>query len=179
MLAEDMGLTARFVAADVYDASAALEATYDIVYTGVGALCWLPNIERWAAVVHTLLRPGGRLYLYESHPTEWIFDDAGNVSEHYFTPPAGFVEAGTVVYAAAANAQTAAMQMVQWNHPLGAVVTALARAGLRIDELRELDRTIVSRLPGLIRDDDGFFTGPPERPSLPLMYVLRATRSDD
>jgi len=35
----------------------------DLVYTGVGALCWLPDIRRWARIVASLLRPGGRLFM--------------------------------------------------------------------------------------------------------------------
>lgn len=38
---------------------------FGLVYTGIGALCWLPDIRRWAQVVGALLRPGGRLFLRE------------------------------------------------------------------------------------------------------------------
>ncbi len=58
-LATELGLDATFVVSDVYDAPQALERTFDIVYTGIGALCWLPDIPRWARVVRDLLRPGG------------------------------------------------------------------------------------------------------------------------
>jgi SAM-dependent methyltransferase len=72
-LAREIGVDARFVTADVYDATAALDGRrFDIVYTGVGALCWLPDMERWAKVVCDLLRPGGQLYLFEFHPLRWI-----------------------------------------------------------------------------------------------------------
>lgn len=58
--------TARFVAADVYDASQALDRqTFNIVYTGMGALCWLPDLTRWAQVAASLVAPGGFLYLAE------------------------------------------------------------------------------------------------------------------
>lgn len=40
---------AAFVTADVYDAAEAVPDTaYDIVYTGIGALNWLPDLKRWA-----------------------------------------------------------------------------------------------------------------------------------
>jgi hypothetical protein len=45
------------------------------VYTGIGALCWLPDIRRWAAVVAALLRAGGRLFCREGHPMLWTLDD--------------------------------------------------------------------------------------------------------
>ncbi len=36
------------------------------LYTGVGALCWLPNVANWARVVADLIRPGGRLFIREA-----------------------------------------------------------------------------------------------------------------
>src|SRR4051794_13740348 len=43
------GLEARFVDADVYDAPQALDGErFDIVYTGLGALNWLPDVAAWA-----------------------------------------------------------------------------------------------------------------------------------
>ncbi|MEV0425103.1 class I SAM-dependent methyltransferase [Micromonospora sp. NPDC050495] len=59
-LAAQIGVTtARFVTADVYDAVQALDGrTFDIVYTGFGALCWLPDIDRWARTAADLVAPG-------------------------------------------------------------------------------------------------------------------------
>ncbi len=48
---------------------------FDLVYTGIGALCWLPDVQRWAGVVAALLRPGGRLFMREGHPVLWAIDD--------------------------------------------------------------------------------------------------------
>lgn len=49
--------------------------TFDLVYTGVGALCWLPDVARWARVAAALLRPGGRLFIREDHPMLWSLDE--------------------------------------------------------------------------------------------------------
>jgi SAM-dependent methyltransferase len=38
----------RFVQSDVYQALDAVGGDFDLVYTGVGALNWLPDIKRWA-----------------------------------------------------------------------------------------------------------------------------------
>ena len=48
---------------------------YDVVYTGVGALCWIPDIRGWARVIEELLRPGGRLFMREAHPVLWTLDE--------------------------------------------------------------------------------------------------------
>jgi SAM-dependent methyltransferase len=100
-LAAEIGVDARFVTADVYDALEALGGrTFDIVYTGVGALCWLPDMTRWAKVIFDLLQPGGELYLYEFHPLKWIFGetDSPEILDAYFTSVEGF-RLGGVTYA--------------------------------------------------------------------------------
>ena len=68
-LARDCGVDARFVLGDVHDAPALLGEQFDVVYTGVGSLCWLPDVRRWAAAAAACVRPGGLLYLHEVHPT--------------------------------------------------------------------------------------------------------------
>ena len=51
--------TCSFVESDVYDAASALGGEqFDLVFTGIGALCWLPSISRWAAAVAALLKTG-------------------------------------------------------------------------------------------------------------------------
>ena len=51
-----------------------LEGTADLVYTGRGALPWMMDINAWARVVERLLRPGGKLYVFEGHPLDWVWD---------------------------------------------------------------------------------------------------------
>ena len=76
-LAAATGADATFVQSDVYAAADVLGAgAFDLVYTGIGALCWLPDIRRWAGVVAALLRPGGRLFIREGHPMLWTIDGA-------------------------------------------------------------------------------------------------------
>ena len=71
-LAAATGVDVDFVESDLYGAPEALGTErFDLVYTGIGAICWLPEIRRWANVVATLLRPGGRLFMREGHPVLW------------------------------------------------------------------------------------------------------------
>jgi SAM-dependent methyltransferase len=177
-LAAEIGVHARFVTSDVYDAPEAVGGhTFDIVYTGVGALCWLPDMTQWAKVVFELLRPGGELYLYEFHPLKWIFGEADRpeILDTYFPPPEG-VALGGVTYAAAKTTSASDTTTIQWNHSLGEVVTALAEAGLHVLSLRELDGDVVRQWPMMVRGVDRMYRMPPGTASLPLMYVLRAIR---
>ncbi len=88
-LAERAGADIRYVQATVDDALAVLEpASFDLVFTGIGALCWLPDIRRWASVVAGLLRPGGRLLNHGIARLRVGDPEAGPFSERYVFPDA-------------------------------------------------------------------------------------------
>jgi len=173
-IAERAGIDADFVAADVYDAPDALGGRrFDVVYTGLGALNWLPDLERWAHVVRRLLNPGGRLYLVEFHPfVATLADEELSVAYPYFhTEPLEFDDPGTY---ADLTAQTTHNRSQEWNHGFAEVLTAILGAGLQIELLHEHDHTLFQRWPFLERRDDGTYHLPADRPSLPLMYSLIA-----
>lgn len=176
-LARELDLDARFVVSDVYDAPTALGRTFDVVYTGIGALTWLPDIPRWARVVRDLLRPGGVLYLVETHPLSDVFgDDDLQVRYPYFHgEPIHDDSPGT--YAMSEGPAFATNVTISWIHPLSRVIGALLDAGLTLDRLTEHPFTVFERWPFLTRDDQGRYWLPPEIPALPLLYSLRATRT--
>ncbi|MEV5436663.1 class I SAM-dependent methyltransferase [Streptomyces sp. NPDC052682] len=179
-LAADLGLgpeRAAFVTADVYDAAEAVpEESYDIVYTGVGALCWLPDLTRWARTAASLVAPGGFLYLAEFHPLADILDDetGSRITHDYFARDA-WVEDTPGTYAAQ-DAATRHNRRVEWQHPLGEVVSALAAAGLRLEFLHEHDVSLFRRF-GCFEVRDGYYRYPADRPRIPLMYSLRAAKA--
>lgn len=72
--AQVLELAADWHRCDILQAPAALDASADLVYTGKGALCWMTDLAAWASVVARLLVPGGRLFIYESHPLDWVWD---------------------------------------------------------------------------------------------------------
>ncbi|MGW2489340.1 class I SAM-dependent methyltransferase [Streptomyces sp. NPDC001606] len=167
---------AAFVTSDVYDAAAAVpEPSYDIVYTGLGALCWLPDIRRWAETAASLVAPGGFLYLAEFHPITESLDDAtgSRIVRDYFSRDAQvYDEPGTYADRSAATVHN---RSVEWQHTLGDVVSALAAAGLRIEFLHEHPVSVFQRFENFeVRD--GFHRFPADRPEIPLMYSLRAAK---
>lgn len=181
-LARDLGLPpdrAAFVAADVHDAAEAVpDSSYDIVYTGVGALNWLPDIDRWAETAASLVAPGGFLYLAEFHPLTDCLDDAtgSRIVHDYFSRDA-WVDETPGTYADF-DAPTVHNRSVEWQHPVGNVVSALAAAGLRIEFLHEHDASLFARFTALERQSDGCYRFPAERPRIPLMYSIKATRPE-
>ncbi|MFF8895947.1 class I SAM-dependent methyltransferase [Streptomyces lydicus] len=168
---------AAFVAADVYDAAEAVpDDAYDIVYTGIGALNWLPDLERWADTAASLVAPGGFLYLAEFHPLcDALDDETGSRIVHDYFSRDAWVDEMPGSYTDF-DAQTVNNRSVEWQHPIGEVVSALAGAGLRLEFLHEHDMTMFQRFGALRRADDGFYRFPGDRPRVPLMYSLRASR---
>jgi SAM-dependent methyltransferase len=182
-LATELGLAdaAKFVHANLYDALAAVAEphNFDMVFVTWGALCWLPDIRRWAAIVAGFLRPGGSLYLAEGHPAIMGLDDAVPQTNGYpgFWQPYFHSEAMALDDAtdyADASATITNSKTYQWIHPLGSVVTALIGAGLRIDWLHEHDGVSWQAFKCLTRSADGLYRWP-DKPWLPLAYSLLAT----
>jgi SAM-dependent methyltransferase len=174
-LAADLGLSedrARFVVSDVYDAPAALGGErFDVVHTGAGALVWLPDLTRWARVVAELLAPGGLLHLWEFHPlTDVLADDGRTLAYDYFDATGRTFDFPHTYTDGPALTHTVT---VQWQHPLGEVVTALAAAGLRVRSLTESPTIPYRRYPVLRRTPAGY-AFPPGHPGVPLTYTLLA-----
>lgn len=175
-LAADIGIAdrARFVAADVYEAVERLGAgAFDLVYTGAGALMWLPDIARWAETVAGLLRPGGRLYLAEFHPLTDVLDD-----DHGVTAARDYFGRGARTYDSPGtytdwDAETHHNTATEWHHTLGDIVTAVAQAGLRVEFVRERAEIPFQRYGALVADGDRF-RYPDGAPRMPLMYSLSA-----
>jgi SAM-dependent methyltransferase len=182
-LATDTELDGDFVAADVYEAAGALGGErFDIVYTGLGAINWLPDLPAWAAVVASLLRDGGFLYLSEFHPFTWVFgDDDLTIEYDYFHDPEGvsFDEEEQGSYADL-SAKTSHNATREWAHPLADVLGAVLGAGLGLELYNEHDYTLFPRWPHLEVDRDRprgeIYCQPEGTPHLPLMFSLRARR---
>lgn len=176
-VADRAGIDADFVAGDVYDAPALVGGrTFDVVYTGFGAITWLPDIRRWARVMAELANPGGLLYVAEFHPIHHVFGDDELTVEHpYFRDgPQRWDEPGTY---ADLDARTTANVTYEWTHGLGDVITAIVDAGLVIELLHEFDHTLFPRWPFLVHDPQArAYRTPDGMPSLPLMFTVRARK---
>jgi SAM-dependent methyltransferase len=180
-LAADVGLPATFVQSNLYDAPAALEGEFDIVYTSRGVLGWLPDIEGWARVAAHFVRPGGTFYLTEIHPVEQVFEDEGvapgelRLAYPYWShaDPITFDVVGSYADRAA---PTDGLREHGWSHALGEVVTALIDAGLRIDFLHEFP-FVDWPVDFLVEGADGRWRLPEDsKGQLPLFYSIRATK---
>ena len=134
----ETGLPTRFIAADVYDLPAGLtQGQFDLVYTGGGAIVWLPELTHWAETIAAALRPGGQFVLWEEHPLAGCLtleEDRLQVISDYFGRSTPFQDQGWRHFKGGDAAQET---KYEFSWPLGDVLTALAQAGLRLERLEE------------------------------------------
>ena len=191
-LAGQIGVAdATFVQANVYDAPTVITGKFDVIYTGIGALCWLPDIRGWAKVVASLLKPGGFVYLYEGHPILWAVDMEREgtdlvINAPYFETekPNEWTDDQTYVDGPRLTMRTT----YEWNHGIGEIVTALIDAGMRLDFLHEHKAIAWQALPWMVPSEavpdsavrhvarTQWSLPESQRDLLPLMYSLKATR---
>lgn len=182
-LAARAGGDVTFVEGDVYDAVGLLGgARFDLVYTGIGAICWLPDIRRWAEVVAGLLRPGGRLFMREGHPMlSTISDPRADgllVVEYPYFESAGVTFHEETSYSGSGTLTSP--DAVGFSHGLGEIFTALQQAGLRVTGLEEHREAPWNPLGDAVEpspDWPGEYVLKAGRDRLPFTFTLQAVKT--
>lgn len=126
--ADQLGAACRYIAAAVPGVPLT-SGCADLVYTGKGALIWMPDLNGWAREVARLLRPSGHLFVFEAHPAVilWGWDeDQPRIREdrNYFAR-------------SHVNDTFPARGATEWQWTLGQIVTVVAATGLEILHLGE------------------------------------------
>jgi SAM-dependent methyltransferase len=178
-LRDELRLDARFIEANVYDVPKVLGEEFDLVYSSRGVLCWLSDMEEWARVVARSLRPGGSLYLLDSHPILNALEErpAGLWSfEHPY-----FHEVEPTRWAAGGPDYSDPTHMnehstLEWAWALSEIVSAVLAAGLRLELLHEHEHGFFRHFPSMTADDGRTFRVPGHAGRLPLLFSLRARR---
>lgn len=174
-LAQVCGTDTRFLRSDVYDLPNQLHEKFDMVFTSYGTIGWLPDINRWAAVVNHFLKPGGSFVFAEFHPFIWSFDDDFNgIAYDYFNSDA--------IEETEENSYTDSKEKVEtentsWNHGLGEVISALLNQGLQIKHFSEYDYSPYNCFRHTIEFEPGKFRIEKFKKRVPMVYALRAVKA--
>ena len=180
-IAADAGVEVDYVHANVYDAVEAVQGRrFDVVYTGKGALCYLPDLEHWARVVRDLLKPGGALYVVEFHPLLNAMrpvslpgeSDDLIIRADYLEGRGPIAHDSTVTYTG--DAVPGRQRSYEWMHGLGEVVTTLAATGFHVTSLRESEVLQWPRWPRMKQTAEGWWRLPDDAPRIPLLFALKA-----
>ena len=173
---------ARFVVSEVAHAVEALDGEqFDIIYTGRGALCWLPDLNQWASVCAALLKPGGLLYLEETTPMANVMDVEQGPDGPQFvakfdafsTQPSSEIGEGSYAFRDWPGEKTTHC----WEYRYDTIISALLNAGLRLELLQERDELFFNPWQDVLE---------PSRPNywrlkegivrIPLSFTLRAVK---
>jgi SAM-dependent methyltransferase len=147
---------------DLLEAPPELDGTADMVYTGRGALCWIMEIAAWSRTVARLLKPGGRLYVFEGHPLDWVWDHTASELRidpqppfgDYFSQTASVEKGWPETYIPAASVpptnEQATKHERQWT--LGRILNSLVEVGLRLERFEEYPEQYWDQFPNLAKD---------------------------
>lgn len=178
-LQQELGLSATFLQANVYELPGILKGQFEIVYTSRGVLCWLRDLEEWARVAAHFMRPGGILYLLESHPFSHVMEEtpAGELAityPYFHSPEPTRWDVGDADYADASYVPQHPSYEWQWS--VSDIVNAVLAAGLQIDFLHEYDHLFYKAYPGMVEGPPRWYCLPRYAGKLPLLFTLRARK---
>jgi SAM-dependent methyltransferase len=153
------GARASWYCCDVLAAPPELDETADLVHTGRGALCWMMDLHAWAGTVSRLLKPGGKLHVFEGHPLDWVWDvhtsafqldpQRGDYFAH--TPYAGEIWPKPFVDRQA-EVDPASLRLHDHPWTLGQILNSVTSAGLRIEYFEEYPHTFWDQFPNIPPD---------------------------
>lgn len=173
-LAAELRADARFICCDLYELPHHLDETFDIVFTSYGTIGWLPDLDRWAAVISRFLKPGGSFIMADFHPVVWMYDnDFSQVAYSYFNRETiREITSGTYANPDAEIKN----ETLSWNHSLSEIFMALIGQGLRIDVFREYDHSPYNCFQNMIAVDKKNFVLAAFGNKIPMVYAILATR---
>ncbi|NNK53463.1 MAG: class I SAM-dependent methyltransferase [Flavobacteriaceae bacterium] len=172
-LNEELDLNANFVCCNVLDVSEHISETFDIIFTSYGVIGWLPDLKPWAKMIAERLKPGGTFYMVEFHPIAWMFDylQEPPIMIYGYQQEEAIYEEYEGTYAEDAKSKITSKEY-GWHHGLGEVITALIKAGLHIEYLKEYEESPYDIFPDLEKTEDGMFALKDRL--YPLVYEIKA-----
>jgi SAM-dependent methyltransferase len=180
-MAKKADLPAHFICADIYKLPEILQGEFDIVFTSIGVLCWLNDLDAWARIIAHFLKPVGFFYIMEGHPLLTTFDFSfdGESKWTFQLPyfhnqyPYFWGEETTDYMDPSYHAKN---PTYEWQWTVSDIINAIIRAGLRIDFFNEFVGIDDPVYPGMVRREDGLFTFPGMPVELPILFSLKASK---
>jgi len=164
----------QFICCDLYDLPKFLDEKFDIVYTSYGTIGWLPDIDKWAAIISQFLKPKGKFIFVEFHPVVWMFDDDFTKIKYNYFKDAPIIETEQGTYADK-NAPIA-LQTITWNHSISEVMNSLIVSGLEINYLHEYDYSPYNCFNKTIKIHSKKFRVKHLKNNIPMVYSIVATK---
>lgn len=185
-LSVDSSLPADFVESEVVSWLHSTPLRFERAFCSYGVTGWLDDLHAWASGVFRVLEPGGRLVYVEFHPLTYSITREFKLGgdDYFETQPFGepvsdYVAESGDGLGAVAHAETVenAIPATSWQHGMGEVLDALARAGLVLERVQEWPYANGCKLiETLVPLGERRWGWPPGVARLPLMYGVSARR---
>lgn len=176
--ARELDLESRWVETDVLDAAAAVGDTFDVVYTSIGTITWLNDLDRWAKQIAQLLISGGTFYIRDGHPTLYTLDETTYPPVprfNYF--PTGLAQSWDDPSSYTGEGTLASTRTYEWPHSIAEIMTALLGAKLQIVAVSEGKTLPWEFSPDMIKRADGDYEWPTElRNVIPCTFTIVARK---
>jgi len=147
---------------------------YNMVFTTEGAIHWIPDLKKWGETIAYLLNENGILYLSDSHPFYFIFDEDKfkenklEIKYPYFIREPEYNE-----YIGGYVSEPKKSENYGWMYTISDIINPLIKAGLTIEYFNEFDRLCFD-LGGMKKDENGDYFYPFFEKKLPFMFSLKA-----
>ena len=179
-LARQTGLdgVARFHEVDVTSAGRVCGGAFDVVFTSLGTIVWLADLDGWAQTIASNLADDGFFYFLDAHPASMIFDENAStptVAYDYFHCATPDLEpSGSLDYAEPSYRIGARSRQFSWG--AAEIFAALEAQDLRIFEIREYPFGAWRYFPDMEKGADGYWYRGAGEWKLPLLLGFKARR---
>jgi spermidine synthase/SAM-dependent methyltransferase len=142
-LAEFANVDCSFVQTSIYDIPEEYSKEFDLIFVTAGALCFMPDLGAYLRTAARLLRPGGAVTFYESHPIVDMFRMDRDRREDPLKLEYSYFDAEPMLHTAGLDYQTQttydAKPIYYFHHTLASIVMACINEGLCIEMFAEMD----------------------------------------
>jgi 2-polyprenyl-3-methyl-5-hydroxy-6-metoxy-1,4-benzoquinol methylase len=173
-LNDELGLNAKFICCNIYDLEEHLDEKFDIVFTSYGVVGWLPDLDKWAALISYYLKPGAVFYMAEFHPVVWMFDEEFTHIKYFYDNRELIVTDSEGTYTDR-NADIKAKEY-SWNHSISEVLNALIKQGLQIRQFNEFMYSPYPCFNNTIQGKDGNWHIKGMEEKIPMVYSVKAIK---
>jgi SAM-dependent methyltransferase len=171
---EEVKSGVQFICCNVYDLKEHLDEKFDIVFTSYGTIGWLPDLDKWAAIISHYLKPGGMFYLAEFHPVVWMFDEEFTHIKYYYENREVIVMEDQPTYTDGGG--NIAGKEYSWNHSISEVLNALINAGLEIKLFNEHMYSPYPNFLNSVETEKGKWHIKGMEGKMPMVYSLKAVK---
>lgn len=174
-LASDFNLKINFIESDILELSNVHQEKYDVVFTSEGAIGWMPDFDKWAKTVRSLLKDDGFFYVYDSHPflltlDESLLKDNQTVIKYPYFEKKPDVSDTIGGYASETKEATSYF----WMYTVSDLINSLIRNGMNIEFFNEHEN-IFFNMGQMEQVEPGLFQYPFMKGKFPFSFSLKAT----